>query len=403
MSYTLNDAFTFIGKQIQEETGSVPKADQLEIIHSMLRRLRRKFDIPTSEIVTQQDVFSGVQEYAYPTGAKDILTLRDNYKIQDNTSFSRVTEEVFWRDMNSGNKLSESRNGQTRTLLIDLQYPQTNYVILNSCESYDGDGTWTADTTNSDAANVATNNLRTRYNNGSVSFDIDVSQSANNYAEVYVTGRTKNISVDSLDDVGVLFVWVYFPSTPTYVSSIRSRWGNDSSNYFEVTATTNWDGGSFGQGWNLVGFDWQDATETGTVDTANVDYLNFRFTYTASQTDVCGILLSLVVMRERRLLNLHYATDYLVVDDDETTLKEEFTDTSDTSSYFNIDRSFVDWILYSTLEQIFTNYISDPDSRAYFQNLRMELETDLVRRFPSTQQPMVNSNMEEDDLQDLIN
>ncbi len=403
MSFTLTNAFDFIERRIQQEVGTCSKSDQLSVMHEMLRRMRRKFDVPTSEIVSQFDVFTGVEQYPYPSGAKDILTIRDNYQIQDNSSFRRVTEEDFWRSFNNGNTISESRDGATRTLLINLQNPQTGYVVLNACDTYDGDGTWTADTTSSDAADVKTDTLRTCYNSGSVSFDIDVSQSANNYAEVYVTGRAKDISDDKFDDVGVMFVWVYFPSAPTYMTSIRGRWGNDSSNYFEVTATTPWNEGSFKAGWNLVGFDWQDATETGTVNTANVDYINLRFNYSASQTDMNSVLLSLVAMRERRLMNLHYATDYLIMDDDGVTLKEEFTNTSDTSSYFNFDKAFIDWILYATLEELFTTHISDPDNRAFFQNLRTEYEQDLSRRFPSPHQPMTGTYMEETDLQDLIN
>lgn len=403
MSFTLNDTFDFIDRRIQQETGSVPHADQLSIIHEVFRELRRNFDVPSSEIVNQFDVFTGVQEYAYPDGAKDQVTLRENYVLNDNSSFKRRSEEDFWRNFNNDNTISESRNGQDRKLLINLQKPKTSHLILNACDTYDGDGTWTADATNSDAKNVTTNSLRTRHTTGSTSFDIDVSQSVNNYAEVYVTGRQKNASSNNLDGVSVMFAWIYFPSAPTAITSIRGQWGNDSSNYFESTPTTPWNGGGFKAGWNLVGFDWQEATESGTVDTSNIDYLNFRLNYSAAQVDMTGVLLSLVVLRERRLMNLHYATDYLVVDSDGVTLKEEFTNTADTNSYVNMDKSLIDWFLYATLEEIFTTHISDPDNRAFFERKRLSFEVNMVRKYPSNQQPPTNSWMEETDLQDFLN
>src|SRR3990167_9277104 len=53
-------------------------------------------------------------------------------------------------------------------------------TIIHSANDHDSNGTWEADTTNSDATNVGTDSIVYQAGGGSVKFDADVSQSSNN-------------------------------------------------------------------------------------------------------------------------------------------------------------------------------------------------------------------------------
>lgn len=108
-------------------------------------------------------------------------------------------------------------------------------------------------------------------------------------------GTTAGIYNDSLDtfDIsdyitnGYIFVWVYL-SDATDVTNFIIRIGSGASNYYSVTITTNNEGNSFEDGWNLLRFDFSNASETGTVVTDACDYIASYMTKDAakvSETD----------------------------------------------------------------------------------------------------------------------
>jgi hypothetical protein len=235
-----------------------------------------------------------------------------------------------------------------------------------------------------------------------VKFDITVGQSVSNFAEISNSTMTAvDLSATALQDVGTMFIYVYLPSSTAY-TSFTHRWGSSASDYYESTVTAQFSGAAFVQGWNLLGFDWTTATTIGTpVDTA-IDYLLFRATYAASFTSQTGLRIDAITMRQKSLLNLHYYSDYLVIDSGGTA-KDTFASATDTTSYLNFDPSFVDWILYSVLESVYTNVVVYPSGVGMYSNLRAECEDDIYRRFPSQKPPQMLNYMETDDLQDRIN
>ena len=63
--------------------------------------------------------------------------------------------------------------------------------------------------------------------------------------------------------------------------------GSGSTAYWSATATTPHDQDSFKDGWNLIAFNWNGATETGTVDPTAIDYLRVTITYDGTaDTDI---------------------------------------------------------------------------------------------------------------------
>lgn len=405
MPFTLQDYYTSIGKRLVDESnGTVTLAAQLEFLNSSIRRALRKFDIPQSERIQQMALYFGVEQYAAPSDYKQAVGFYDQYRIEDNLNFKRVDEFDFWRTYpGSGNIFSESRDTTSRYILARLADQNLTNQTLHNCDTFDGNGTWIANTSTSDAANVTSDTLYVREGSGSIKFDIDVSQSVNNFAEISVTGMTSvDLSDAPLFGNGVLFIWVYLPSATNY-TSFTMRWGSDASNYYENTVTTQFHGGAFVVGWNLLGFEWTTATTIGSPTSSAIDYLLFRATYPASFSDQTGLRIDFIVMREKRFVNLHYLSDAIVVDGSTGALKDSFSSTTDTSSYLNCDREFVDWITYMTLEDVYTYYAQNPQKAAYNRYLREELEKDLYMDYPSRREIPTKSYIETDSLADNQN
>lgn len=89
------------------------------------------------------------------------------------------------------------------------------------------------------------------------------------------------IDLTSYQGVGVIFLAVYLPSV-TGVTSIGMRIGNDSANYYDVSATEGFLGSFIANDWMLVALDLANASQVGTVDITKVDYLRTYFDYSGA-------------------------------------------------------------------------------------------------------------------------
>lgn len=163
-------------------------------------------------------------------------------------------------------KLLLSRPVDDDTIIIDPLDAVGNWVLF-------GDGTnLTKDSSN--------------YIEESASINWDISSAGG------TTAGIQNTSLDSFDISdylmeGSVFVWAYITST-TNLTNFIIRIGNDSSNYYYITVTTNSESNSFHTGWNLLRFSFVNKVETGSVTEASCDYVVLYMTKAAgkiSETD----------------------------------------------------------------------------------------------------------------------
>jgi hypothetical protein len=161
--------------------------------------------------------------------------------------------------------------------------PKTKLTVIDDCQAVTG---WTA---SDDATSVTLDSEDFQWEDSSISFTVDVSNSGNNYATMTKT-LSPAIDLSSYTDSGSFEFWVYIEDV-FYVSSIDFRIGNDSSNYYSGSLTSNYEGKPLENGWNYLSAQWGNSVqgktidETGTVTDSDLDYLYTRINYTSDATD----------------------------------------------------------------------------------------------------------------------
>jgi len=164
-------------------------------------------------------------------------------------------------DYTGDNLLAVRDENFARVLLLSRPVSDSEITVSN----LDSLGDWEAF---GDATNVTKD--ADNYVKGSASLNFDIN------ADGGATAGLQNTALDTYDlsdylTEGSFFVWAYL-SDATDVTNFIIRLGNDSSNYYYMTVTTDSAGNAFAAGWNLLRFAMSGKTETGTVDDDACDY-----------------------------------------------------------------------------------------------------------------------------------
>lgn len=317
--------------------GSISASDRMALANMALDKMGNDTDLFESrrKALLSPALFTGVYEYYMVTDLKGEAIIDIRPVAPRSYMYEKKPPRAFDFEVRSGNGLPDfavENNGATKILRINsAETPQ--YTNIHDCNSVDDNGTWIADTAGSDATNIYANTQNFMAGSGSISFDIDVSQSGNDYAQIYIDDMA-SVDLTDYQKVGSIFANVYIPDV-TYVSTLTFRFGSATGDYYEFTVSTRHDGGSFQNGNNLVRMDFSDATEVGSPSITTIDYILFRISYSSSQTDMTGVLLDHVVARLGKFHEIVYYSSNLVLntsgvqqrkftsDDDTTVLDSE--------------------------------------------------------------------------------
>ena len=233
----------------------------------------------------------------------------DGKPMLDPRRFNENAESFAYRMKNGGYYLSVNLN-------------KGNSKLIDSLADYDNDGAWAvAD----DAVNL-TEDSNEYKEIGSLKFNVDVSNSAENKATI--TNSTKSVQdLSDYEDRSYFLLWVYLPSTS--ITSVTLRWGSDASNYWYKTETLPVNESSLQIGWNRFVFSWEDATETGTPDDTAVDYYSISINYTASFTDTNNFRIEDLRLNTREQFDFEYFSTKMIKNTNTNVYQEEFSlDTS---------------------------------------------------------------------------
>lgn len=302
---------TYLGDSTDDRVTDTEKNNLItEATSWLLEELGNEHMINTYDV----DYFDGVNYYKVTTGLADLLQGADLRRGTDDhtESFARKSPREMAEEI--GSNVTESAWAVERkdgdAYLVINHVPKYRLSTIDTFE--DATVTWTADTTNSDATNLTVDTNEFTKGTRSLNFDLDVSQSGNNYATIYRNDYTYNLG--DFEDLGSFIMDVYIPDN-IYTTSFTLYFGSGSSitpttktNYWSATVTTDINGNAFANGWNKIKVDWEDTSLTGTPDAESITYVELRLTYNASQADDTDYRLDNFCVTRPEKLTFHYVS-----------------------------------------------------------------------------------------------
>lgn len=301
MAYTISQLKTdLIGALHGTALNKITGVDDL--IDRAARKLLSDVDLQETKRQTQltNAIYSDVFDYTLPSDLKDdkIIDIfpQVNRKLDDN--LAQVYAKNF--DLRKVNNTFDIKH-DSGTKSIRISKKVLAGVTLHGMDDITDNGTWAV---SGDATNLTQDTLQFVSGSGSLNFDLDGSTTSG-----FIQNSTMS-SVDLTDDedISTLFAWVYFPDAST-ITSVDLRWGSDTTNYWNVTSTTQHDSNAFETGWNLIAFNWNGATETNSPDSSGIDMLRVTVNYDGvADTD---FRVDNIVSRRGSIFNIKYYSKFL--------------------------------------------------------------------------------------------
>lgn len=240
------------------------------------------------------NVFGTVYDYSPPSDFKEVMDIAKQAQRTEADNPTRRYREDFDQHKNENDFTSEWIDGSRR-----LRYSKDvgNVISVHTLDSVTSNGTW-----DGTAANIVASTFNAYQGAASIQADFDTGEYIEN------DDFTK-VDLSDHENLSTLFFPFYCPDTTAagVVTNIILRWGSSTSAYFSKTTSAP-QFGLFRAGWNLVPFDWSAATETGTVDTDNIDYLRATLTLSASDT---GYKFDEIFSALPEVTDLYYYSKYL--------------------------------------------------------------------------------------------
>lgn len=346
MSYSVQTAKAELSARLHGTT-----LDKIENINGVFNRSARQLllDIDPQETkkTSQLIIYDRVYDYSPPADLKSngIIDIRPQEERQLYDKYQGKYSQDFdlrKRQSNSQSTFSIQFDNGTKTIRIANQNA-TAGVILNTCDTLTGNGTWAV---SGNASNLSIDTTDFVESSGSLKFDLAASGSQ---GIITNTGMT---AIDLTNHLNLSSIFFNISlQTASVFTSIQTKWGSDSSNYWSRTLTTNHEGNSFNNGWNLLRADWNGATQTGSPDVANIDYLQVLYNYDGTQQT--GIKLDNIRSVLGKIFEIEYYSKYLF----RTSLGVFQETTTDDSDLINLDTEtyniFLDQLTIQAAQQQF--------------------------------------------------
>lgn len=227
------------------------------------------------------NLFDDEYDYAAPSDLKEtaLIDIRKQVQRSSFEKFYLVDESEF--DRKKGilpYRVALKDANFSRILKID-GVEGTKRAVINACNSLTANGAWSAA---ADASNLTLDSDNYITAGGALNFDM-----AKGAATGYIENSTMTaVNLTVYQDIGSIFVWVFIPdysdAQGDTVTNFILRIGSSSSAYSSITVTTNNEGLTFYDGWNLLRFDLNGSTSTGTPAYSAINYLRLTVTKSTS-------------------------------------------------------------------------------------------------------------------------
>jgi hypothetical protein len=241
-------------------------------IQRAVRNMLQQVDIPDVMETQAYTLYDGVSEYLAPTNIFG-GALVDMRRQGDGGDFTDYTYKKYISEWNRErmflpNGFSVAFDHRKGVGIARISSPSpTPRITLDMCSSATG---WTA---GGDAINLLVADTVYYKQPSSLRFNLSAAGS-NGYVEKAIARQ----DMTKYEGVGVVFVAARIPNA-TAITSIGVRLGSSSAAYFDVSNTAGFLGAWKVGEWTIIALDLASATETGTVDITNVDYLRVYVDY----------------------------------------------------------------------------------------------------------------------------
>ena len=292
----------------------------------------------------------------------------DRYKMSSSSDNSGEPIEINAGSSYLGRNLIAIQDADfARTLLISKPVDDDELVI----DTLDSIGDWLAF---GDGTNLTKDSEN--YVKGSASINWDINADGGTTAGIQNTSLTTFDISDYVSD-GSAFVWAYL-SDATDVTNFILRIGNSASNYYYVTVTADNAGNSFQDGWNLLRFDLNDKTETGTVTDDECDYAVIYMTKDSGKTSETDFRFDNLVLKIGKYWDLYYYSNYGW----QTSAGVWAEESSGDTDLVNATSSELQLILYKGLEFVEDHLQNAIQSEIYAKKYQLE-KAKYQRSYPS--------------------
>ena len=296
--YTILDVKSDLSGMLKGTT-----SDKIPGILNVLKRAGRQLmqDIDPDETRRTAEITNAIydQVYDYPLAndvkGNKVIDIRPyvnrdsklNQKNAESFDFDKA-RDTFFVKYDSGIKS------------VRISIPVTAPRTLDTFSSITDGGTWAA---TADAENITLDQLNFVSNGSSLNFDLSGASTSGYIEKTYNT--TIDMSAD--EDISALFLYVYFPDS-TQITNVDLRWGDSATVYWNRTVTAAQDG-AFHNGWNLLRFDWNGVTPTGSPDSSAFKYARITIEYDGvAETD---IRVDNLVSTRGRIYEMEYYSKFL--------------------------------------------------------------------------------------------
>jgi len=397
---SLADIDTGFQDKIKNTVGSpLSQVERVRIFNNIIQTLQVLANWDPTKRIVAWDYLRNESDYSIVndigiTDFKDVKVLRDPNKIYERFApddEGLVDEYIREQRVVNTYAVEERDNADILRVIYRGGNAITKLANMNSLTE---DGTWSSDTTDSDATTLTLDTTRTKVGSGSFNFNIDVSQSGNNKANIRNTTLTP-VDLTNLENIGHFRAWLDFRQLTAaqlaLIDSVEIRFGDDTSNYWAITVTSAITGGSFVAGWNRVSWDWNNATKTSSPTVASINYFELIINFGATMTDANNVRWDDLIVIEPVEMEMVYFSEFFV---EKSGVKQlEFTtSTVDTTEVLMLPSRYRDTFLHLVVEYGFRQ-LNDESSQEYiyhqikgdklFKMMKAEIGNDILKSIKS--------------------
>ena len=344
-----------------------------------IRARRRKIRLPWHLKKGTLKIFDEVLEYPIATDHDELayLDIAPDKEYADKARYHYTSLQQFYEDPTNRNEIAEIWDNGEKYLGVRYKGLLAGSKRLSTAEEVDDYEV------SDDADAVALDNVNYKQGNGSMKITITSS------AGTAPIKNTFTAFTDSKYKKKYHFRCIYLDAVPT---SIEMRFQVDDSNYLSIGAiTTQFSGQAFkADAWNLIAFDLNTATETGTIATTS-SWASEKVILTGAETGT--YYLDDSYLREWILQDYWYYSKYSVLTSGATSADQEFFFESESYSPDSSlvgDNEWIDIIMYDALLLALT----DKENKVIKDEIRGRLadaEEDLYKNYPELK-PVIITN-----------